>query len=525
MSSWRVELATRIRLWRADLFFCALGVVIGLPSWLYPFGRDQGLYYYVAREWVLRGAVPYRDTLDHKTPGIYLLHALSITLFGEVQWGIRVLELCGVVVFGLAAGALLTPRGTTPRAGTRGATVALSALLVYGYLDFWNTAQTELWYSGFGIASVWAVLRIVTLRRALWVSGLLAGAALLMKPPALCFVLVAVGALIVRSRPRPGRSWRPVWFGLAQLALAGAVLPALVLVYFASKHALDDLVDVVVHANAYYVQHESGFAPDRGLFAHLWEIGGLYAPFSVLLPLGLLLVAHKPRADAVRGAGVAAVLLLAGTLAVVMQGKYYLLHWAACCLPLAACGVVGLEQAGQWIAERGRAAAAIVVVVVAYLSTVWLPHTDAARSQWRVLQRQWAYVRGTISREELNAVYALPALGFWYAHSHRVGEWLRVHTSEADTVTVRGFQPEIYAVCGRRHSGRFFWTTFLTQESRRYRRKEWRAEDRTDLQLHPPKYVVSLNQIHEGPDSSEWFATLGYVPVVELGELTILAKP
>jgi hypothetical protein len=46
-----------------------VAIVLGVASFVYPFGRDQGLYYYVGREWALRGAIPYRDVFDHKTPG------------------------------------------------------------------------------------------------------------------------------------------------------------------------------------------------------------------------------------------------------------------------------------------------------------------------------------------------------------------------------------------------------------------------------------------------------------------------
>lgn len=51
----------------------------------------------MGREWALRGKIPYRDVFDHKTPGIYVLHALSVKVFGEVMWGIRVIDLLGVV--------------------------------------------------------------------------------------------------------------------------------------------------------------------------------------------------------------------------------------------------------------------------------------------------------------------------------------------------------------------------------------------------------------------------------------------
>jgi hypothetical protein len=115
-------------------------------------------------------------------------------------------------------------------------------------------------------------------------------------------------------------------------------------------------------------------------------------------------------------------------------------------------------------------------------------------------------------------------MGFSYARSEVVGDWLRAHTTPDENITVRGFQPEIYAIARRRHIGRFFWTTFLTRESRAYRRPEWLAEDRRDLIEHPPKYVVTLSDIRQGPDSNEFFAELGYHPVEEMGEFTILSK-
>src|SRR4051812_13773256 len=76
-----------------DAVLGVLGVLFGAVSLTYPFGRDQGLYYYVAREWVAHGSIVYRDVLDHKTPGIYALHALAIRLFGEHTWGIRIADL------------------------------------------------------------------------------------------------------------------------------------------------------------------------------------------------------------------------------------------------------------------------------------------------------------------------------------------------------------------------------------------------------------------------------------------------
>ena len=138
----------------------------------------------------------------------------------------------------------------------------------------------------------------------------------------------------------------------------------------------------------------------------------------------------------------------------------------------------------------------------------------------RTLVRSFA---GNATHEEVVANYKLPHLGFWYAHSERIGDWLRDHTTPDDFVAVRGFQPEIYAIARRRYPGRFFWTTFLVSPDRAYRRAEWLEEDRLALANHPPKYVVALSGSQDGPDSVKWFLPLGYVPSVVMGEFTILA--
>ena len=106
-----------------DAIWCVLGVALGCASLLYPFGRDQGLYYYVAREWMLRGSIPYRDVLDHKTPGIYLLYALGVRLFGEVMWPIRVFDLVWVALLGCFAARVATRRGVATRQGLVGAAI------------------------------------------------------------------------------------------------------------------------------------------------------------------------------------------------------------------------------------------------------------------------------------------------------------------------------------------------------------------------------------------------------------------
>ncbi len=142
---------------RADVILMVLALLYSLPSLGYPLGRDQAAHFYMGREW-LNGLVPFRDTYDQKPPGIYLIHALGIALFGAHQWVIRLLDLAGILGIGLLA-AKTVRRGWKPVRGEAGIIVLLTAGFYYTCFDYWDTAQVETWEGLALLASYAAVER------------------------------------------------------------------------------------------------------------------------------------------------------------------------------------------------------------------------------------------------------------------------------------------------------------------------------------------------------------------------------
>ncbi len=503
----------------SDTVLGTIGALFGLGSLTYPFGRDQGLYYYVAREWVLRGAIPYRDVLDHKTPGIYLVHALSVLLFGEQMWGIRLFDLACVVAVGVIAGSLSASRGEFVRPGVRGAAVLATSVLYFGYLDFWNTAQSELWYATFGIASVAAATRIRSDARAALVAGVFGGCAVLMKPPAMCLVLVAFVCLVLRAKPALRAALR---FGAG-----AATVPVLVLSYFGAKGALPAMFDIVVGANSFYVKHERGAPALGGIRDYHW----FYFPLVPALLLYLVYAVVRARRAGDRDSMARHLLATAVTgaayAAVVMQGKYYLLHWSVM-IPAFAVIVANAARAlAHAIERRGRLwafAPSFLALLGALYALALYPRWQAPRTWWSSTGHAWRWSMGEEPREVFTWHFQSPGAEFWFWTSERVGTWLRDHTTPEDLVTVRGFQPEIYAVAKRHHGGRFFWTTFLTNPDRAYHREAWLREDRDALIARPPKYVVALTHIPQGPDSVEFFEALGYRTATVIYEFTIMER-
>jgi hypothetical protein len=503
-----------------DVVLGGLAALLTLPTLLYPFGRDQGLYYYVAREWLYRGSIPYKDVLDHKTPGIYVIHLVAIALFGPHEWSIRVVEALGVLVFGLALGASVSRAGSSLRPGVRGAGMLTAAVFYFGYFDFWNSAQSEIWYAGLGLCGVWAARRIERVRLAAFVAGLFVGLVLVVKPPGATFCLLVAGVFALRlRRENVGRGA----VACGALFVAGAVVaPLLVLAYFGATGALPAMKDIVVGANAYYVKHEGG-APGPWI-EHILYMFRVFQPFAsvlVLASLASLVYAIRNRDFARRenffiGAGA----LVCALLSVTVQGKYYVLHWGCLCLGIAFSAVSVFDHA----LERSKARASVgalglvAVLSLGYFVTAWFVDPG----QRDTLATEVAYLRGKIDLRTFQQRFQVAPIGFWYADSYEVGKWLEQHTSPEESVTVRGFQPEIYAVANRRHRGRFFWTTFLTNPARAYNRELWLAEDAADLKSKPPRYLVALGAIHEGPDSAELYEALGYRRVTTLRGYVIM---
>lgn len=512
-----------------DAVLAAGGLAFGSLSVTYPFGHDQALYYYVGREWALRGAIPYRDIFDHKTPGIYALHALLISLFGERLWAIRVAELGCVLVLGIIGAALATPRAELPRRGLCGFGVLIASVLHYGFFDFWSSAQSELWYTTLGLGAVACVMRSRSSRWALR-AGLVAGAAVIMKPPSIWFVLVAGGLALARTPHKARhdserrRRWRTLSRG-AEFLAGAAVIPAVALGYLASKCAIAPMVDIVVGANGYYVRHEPGVHSFIDIFDAVWRAVRDFSPPLFVLALAMLAgVIHAVRLgdrERIKLYSVAFVLGLASLAAVGMQGKFYWLHWLPVIGPMCLCACLAVNHLSDVAFARAPwrgPAIATAVFLGAYTLT---PHASA---MWlRESKHAFDWIRGEVTLEERRSHFTLHFMAFYYGDSERVAEWLKANSSTGNTVAVRGFHPEIYALSGLRYNGRFFWTHFLVDPRRAYRRLDYLAEDRAVFERSPPRFFISNTDANDGIDSAGWaISNFGYIERARFGKYIIL---
>ena len=137
--------------------------------------------------------MPYVAGVSTKPPGVFLVHALSIVLFGDHMWSIRIVDLGFVLTAGVLIATFRARRrvtdgsvvGTPPRVrGEIGAACLAVSGVYFTFFDFNDTAHPELWQSFFMLAPAWLIVRapngVLSARRA-FAAGLLACVAVTFK--------------------------------------------------------------------------------------------------------------------------------------------------------------------------------------------------------------------------------------------------------------------------------------------------------------------------------------------------------
>ncbi|MDI1446349.1 glycosyltransferase family 39 protein [Polyangium sp. 6x1] len=460
-------------------------------------GRDQGIYTVVART-VLEGGMPYRDAWDFKPPGIFLVYALARLLFGSAQWGIRALEVTGLVLmtFGMTR---LTRRfwGT----GTLGLLAATITVLVHAQLDFWHTSQPESFGGMITIAALLCAPRkgpsglpsaAATKARDWLVAGFLFGFAGLLKPP-----LVGGAAIIALlpawwdtdpARPTLERlraAARGVLRPSLLLAVGGAIPIAICAAWFAARGALGDLHRVLfVFTPHYTALGWQGAAPTAMFywaFTEWLQQYGSVPTVGLLLALGLGVCARE-RPLVWLSLGVVFVHLVGVT----MQGKFFPYHYGAT-WPLtglvAALGYHALFQRARARGALGLAGFFLVLLIVPFgrTATKDVPGSFLVRTQ----KRLGLATEGFQNQRGLDELASVADVNT--VTNRAVADLLRSVVPANRPVFVWGFEPSIYDMADRAAATRYIYNV---PQRVAWAREEHQKVLLADLEKAPPAAIV-----------------------------------
>lgn len=509
-----------------------VGVLFGSISLLYPFGRDQALYYYVAREWLRAGALPYRDAFDQKTPAIYWLHALLITIFGEGMWPIRLAEWSMMIPFGLAVARLATPEDERTSPLLYGLGILVVNVFYFGFFGFWDSAQCEIWCAVAIVVALYVILRSrLRLELGAGLAGALCGFAFVMKPPSGLMAFVVFVALIATAH----RARRLV-SSIALFGAGGALVVSSAFLPFVKAGAMSEVVDVLVRLNKYYVEHDTDIEHWSDVVQRIGDAHYRCDPVSTLVHFSLVVgFARSVRRGGLRGGGwqryaLPMALIVAGLIGIVSQLKFYHYHFG---LLVAGEGLAATTVLADFLRERerGRWRARVLgpAIAVFIVGLAWMSQTMSRNWTKAMVAAHDRYL-GSLDRDALLSRFNIPGY-YELGDAGQVARWLRDHSNPGDRVLVRGFEPEIYAISGLSYGGRFFWDDYLVNPKRAYRRDEWLVQDGADIERVRPRWIVAYRLRPEMPTwhppkfhMAETYEDRGYKVVMEVYGYSVLER-
>jgi len=323
------------------LALLAVTCVLRFPALVsHPFNIDESYYSAGAAE-LVSGGTFFRDVVDHKPPGIYLIYALIYRVAGV--FNLTAVHVVLILVAALTAYlvGLLAQEFFGERTG-RWAGMLYAVASVIGPANDFQAANSELFMNLPLVAALWLAARVWVRGRATdsesFALGVLVGVAVLIRPQA-ALALLPMAVVAIR---------RTVKLKSVAIAAAGALLPLWAMVAWL-WHA-DALADAAT--SLAYSRYYAHSLPFEVKLAN----GTLKTLFFLAIDVGLVipvvaLIVRGRRQDAVWRSGAGCLLvswLLASFIAVGMGGRFYPHYFIQVLPPLA---ITAARQLTVWRRE------------------------------------------------------------------------------------------------------------------------------------------------------------------------------
>ncbi|MEY2546950.1 MAG: hypothetical protein QOG48_2067 [Verrucomicrobiota bacterium] len=417
-----------------------------------PLERDEGEYAY-SGQLMRQGIPPYQLAYNMKFPGTYAAYALIMSIFGQsaigIHLGLLLINAATVALIFFLGRRLLGQIGGIAAAATYAITSVSPTVLGFAghathFVVFFAIAGALLLLIGQDRQSCWR----------LFASGILFGAAVLMKQPGVFFPLFAVGYLIFsRAKTKQVATF-----------LGGAVLPFVLTCAILWRAGVFEKFWFwsITYARQYGTRISFPLPPAIVGDA-LPSITGSNVGFWMLALVGLAVCAWRIRSGRRE-------LFLCGffvfSALAVCAGLYFRPHYFILALPAVA----------LLIGDRAAAVTKIVSRIVIMAAFVF------ATALALFAERDFFFSLNMNDASRLTSgVNPFP-------ESMRVGDFLREHTTPDDTIAVLGSEPQIYFYA-QRHSATGYIYTYGLMEPQPFA-AQMQKEMMREIETARPKYVV-----------------------------------
>ncbi|WKZ36475.1 MAG: glycosyltransferase family 39 protein [Anaerolineales bacterium] len=434
------------------------------PLFSYP-GRDAGIFMYIG-SLILKGKIPYLDVWENKGPLVFYINALGLLLGDGSRWGIWLMEF--LFLFGAAWLCYLLIRagmGNIPALIGVFVLVSAAGNVLQGgnYSEEYSILFSCLALWAFGKGAQQPKIKTFDL-----LIGLSLGLNILLRPNNISMQAAVAGGFIALAFL--SRDWRLLARRLVLIALGAAAVLVPVVVYFAFKGALQEMINVVIVFNLQY-SSDTGIAQILDGIKDASVAMGVI--FSAVTLMGYVLSLFIVIKGLVRGTDFSAlllVLLLGLPIELILStlsGRNYLhyfIGWAPYFGVL--CAYVIFLLPGRFL-PRLEKNSSLVLIVFILLSIFGKLET------WK------GYGAVLASAPAGQTEYVDP-----------VASYLRENTTGQDQVFMWGFRPIVNFVSGRESPAYFLPYPLVHVDTPLT--NAWAGQFYSQLSSEPPTLIVNL---------------------------------
>jgi len=430
-----------------------------------PLERDEGEYAYMA-QLLLKGIPPYTDAYTMKLPGVALVYALFLAIFGQNATGIRIgLTLVNTACIGLVY--LLGNRFLTREAAiTAAAFYALLSLSQSVLGIFAHATHLVVFFSLAGMILLDSALnkRQTSL---VFLAGTGFGMAFLMKQHAAVLVLFALACQIWPSE----KENRKLFLRNCASFLTGATAPYIIVALWLFKAGVFDRFWF------WTVQYAREYATGLSLTAGFNEfVQQVTAIIRTNLPIWLFaaagLLALCGRSDSRMGKLFFSGYLTA-SIVMVSQGLYFRPHYFVLLLPAIA---LLAAYAGQAVKRR-----------LSGLSGALLSPLIMATALVLFIYSENVYLFRLSPVEVSRKLYGTNP----FPEAVRIAGYIKEHTSKQDRIAILGSEPEILFYADRLSATGHIYMYGL-MENHRYA-EEMQRQLISEIESAAPAYIVVVH--------------------------------
>ncbi len=477
----------RLSAWQLFGLALVITFIIGAPSLLYPFGRDQGIHAYVGAE-ILNGNLPYRDVFVQKGPFGFLIYSVITGLIGRTTWGIRLFDLVWQTVgygflFAIARRRLSLIVSLF---------VVLLTAFAYHAAGFWHTAHHEGYLTPVLLFAVWGLDRVLAKDHDKGVLVILSGVAVAatfwFKQTAAVYTLAMLIWIVIDAiRQRDFKLTWPFAFGIGLMH----ILMIAVLFFVSMLLPMLEIYDFSFFSYPSLTPDKS-FLQTWRLFFRWWNE---YALITYSACVGFVIVTvNKKRRGSWYGIQL---LTLASILSVYVQGKFWYYHWVSTLPFLALFAGVFYDALKARLPKFWSAGVLLFLLII-----LGKPLTQMAAENW-----QYAYSIATGRLLEPSVI------SYWRNLSSEIPDVLADLTEEDDYIFVWGDYSILYYFSERANPTAYPMDLPLSVNTK-YQEK-WQEDAIDALKTNTPQLILlattDSNEFEAEPSAEQ----LRYFPSLE----------